>query len=190
MALDASSELMPVILDLISGHLSGPEVSKSARTIGGLSGYFADETARSAMDPERITYRVESYEPVPEGRAGAVCCAATFLEPGRVGDEYFMTRGHFHANEDRPELEVTVSGEGALVLMGHDRQTRIDSMRPGSVHHVPPGTAHRVANIGTQTLVFVSYWASETGHDYETIRSEGFSGRVLQVNGRPELVLE
>jgi glucose-6-phosphate isomerase len=86
---------MSAIIDAKSGHLSGPEVTTSFRTVGGLAGYFADENARSAMDQDMIVYRVESYEPVPEGQSGAVCCATTFLAAGRVGDEYFMIRGHF-----------------------------------------------------------------------------------------------
>lgn len=178
---------MSVTLDPGTGHLSGPGVKESARVIGALRGYFADEAARLAM-ADRVAYRVQAYEPKPEGEPGAVCCATTFLEPGLVGDEYFLTRGHFHVNEDRPELEVTVSGEGWLVLMTEDRQTRVEVMSAGSVHHVPPRTAHRVANVGNTPLVFVSYWASETGHDYQTIIDHGFSGRVRRINGAPALV--
>ena len=179
-----------VHFDAKSGDLTGAEVNRSQRTIGGLARYFRDESARAATDQDRVVYRVEAYEPVLEGIPGAVCIATTFLEPGMVGDEYFLTRGHFHANEDRPELEVTISGEGALVLMGCDRITRMEPMNPGSVHHVPPSIAHRVANTGPEPLVFVSYWASETGHDYEAIIREGFSARVRQVEGSPALIPE
>ena len=179
---------MTVRFDPATGILTGPEVTESVRTLGALQGVYRDEGAWAAIDQDRVIYRVQAYEPQPEGVEGAVCLATTFLEPGKVGDEYFMTRGHFHANQDRPELEVTISGEGALILMTGDRPTRIEPMRPGSVHHVPPGTAHRVANTGSEQLVFVSYWASETGHDYETIRRQGFSARLREVGGRPELV--
>lgn len=178
---------MSVTLDPRTGRLSGFGVKESARTIGALQGYFADEAARAAV-ADRVAYRVQAYEPKPEGEPGAVCCATTFLEPGLVGDEYFLTRGHFHVNADCPELEVTVSGEGWLVLMTEDRQTRVELMSAGSVHHVPPRTAHRVANIGSMPLVFVSYWASETGHDYQTIIDDGFSARVRRVDGLPALV--
>jgi glucose-6-phosphate isomerase len=177
-----------VHLDPATGALSGDGVVESVRTIGDLKGVFADEAAREAMNQAQVAYRVQAYEPGPEGTPGAVCAATTFLQPGMVGDEYLMTRGHFHANEDRPELEVTVAGEGMLVLMTEDRVTRAEPMRPGSVHHVPARTAHRVANTASAMLVFVSYWASETGHDYKAIRERGFSARVLQVDGQPALV--
>ena len=176
---------MPATLDPISGTLRGADVKESRRTLAGLAGYFLDEAARSAMDQERLAYRVQAWEPRPEGEPGAVCCATTFLEPGIVGDEYFLTRGHFHHGEDRPELEVVVAGQGLLVLMDRARRTWSEPMAPGSVHHVAPGIAHRVVNIGEAPLVFVSYWASETGHDYRTIAEEGFGVRVFRRGGVP-----
>jgi len=181
---------MTVRLDPLTGVLQGAAVKESRRTLAGLTGYFRDEATRAAMDQDRLAYRVQAYEPKPEGERGAVCCATTFLEPGTVGDEYFLTRGHFHVNEDCPELEVTVSGSGLLVLMTADRRTRTEPMRAGSVHHVPPGTAHRVANTGDEPLVFVSYWPSETGHDYRTIIEDGFGARVRRIDGQPAIVPE
>jgi glucose-6-phosphate isomerase len=181
---------MSVHLDSATGVLTGEGVTESVRRIKDLAGVFRDEAARALLDQDAVIYRVQAWEPQPEGTPGAVCLATTFLEPGKVGDEYFLTRGHFHANQDCPELEVVIAGQGALVLMDRDRNTRIEEMRPGSVHNVPPGTAHRVANTGAETLVFVSYWASETGHDYQTIRENGFSARVREINGRPALVPE
>jgi glucose-6-phosphate isomerase len=181
---------MAVHLDSITGALCGDAVTESRRTIADLHGYFLDEAARAAIDQRTLAYRVQSFEPQPEGHPGAVCCATTFLEPGRVGDEYFLTRGHFHAAEDRAELEVTISGTGALVLMTRDRRTWMEAMTPGSVHHVPPGIAHRVANTGETPLVFISYWPSETGHDYRAIADVGFGARVLRVQGVPVLVAE
>ena len=181
---------MAVTLNPVTGLLAGAEVTESRRTVAGLQGYFRDEAARASMDQTTLAYRVVAFEPKPEGEEGAMCCATTFLEPGLVGDEYFLTRGHFHLNHDRAELEVTISGEGALVLMSEDRQTRIEMMRPGSVHHVPPRTAHLVANTGSGPLVFISYWPSETGHDYATVARDGFGVRMRKVNGVPVAVPE
>jgi glucose-6-phosphate isomerase len=179
-----------VIFDPTTGVLRGAPIKESRRTLGGLAGYYRDESARRAMDQERLAYRVLAWEPAPEAQAGAVCLATTFLEPGLVGDEFFLTRGHFHARADGPELEVTVAGEGCLVLMDRTRRTWTEPMSPGSVHHVPPATAHRVVNTGESPLVFVSYWPSETGHDYQTIVDAGFGARVLRRDGAPVLLPE
>ncbi|MEP6755148.1 MAG: glucose-6-phosphate isomerase family protein [Chthonomonadales bacterium] len=179
---------MSVHFDPVTGKLSGDQVVLTARTIADLKGVFRDEAARERTDQSIVAYHVEAFEPVPEGTMGGVGLATTYLYAGTVGDEYYFTRGHYHKDEDRPELEVTISGEGYLVLMDRDRVTRVEEMRPGSVHPVGPGIAHRVANTGKDTLVFVSYWASETGHDYATIRERGFSARVRQVDSKPELM--
>ncbi len=175
-------------LNLATGELSGPDVTESTRTIEGLAGYFRDEEARAQMDPDTPVYTVQSYEPEPEGKPGGLCAATTFLQPGLVGDEYFLTRGHFHWDEDRPELEVGISGQGMLVLMDCGGNTWTEDLGPGVVLHVPPSVAHRVVNTGNVPLVFVSFWNSETGHDYAVITERGFGGRVRRVDGAPVLV--
>jgi glucose-6-phosphate isomerase len=119
-----------------------------------------------------------------------MACGSTILEPGLVGDEYFMTKGHFHQNPDGPEYYVTCSGEGALILMDRNRNTRWEPMRRGSIHYVPEGAAHRVANTGSESLAFFSCWPSDIGHDYETIRDHGFSARLRRIDGSPKLVPE
>jgi glucose-6-phosphate isomerase len=178
----------PVRLDPATGVLTGEGVVESVRRVKDLAGVYAYEDTRASLDPEAVVYRVQAFEPVPEGQLGGVGCATTFLMAGSVGSEYFRTRGHFHANEDRPELEVCISGQGAMLLMDRDRRTWTVPLGPGAVVHVPPGVAHCAVNTGAETLVFVSYWASETGHDYQTIRDHGFSARLLAVDGRPTLV--
>src|SRR5687767_6983434 len=70
---------MSVTFDPATGRLSGPEVTESRRTVGQLAGWFADEATRTAMEPETVIYRVESYMPLPEGHLGAVCIATTYL---------------------------------------------------------------------------------------------------------------
>lgn len=177
-------------LDLATGTLSGEGVTESARTIGGLAGYFRDEAARAAMDQETLVYSVQSFEPEPEGKPGGLCCATTALQPGLVGDEYFLTRGHYHWDEDLPELELVISGHGLMVLMDCTGATWTEELRPGALLHVPPSVAHRAANTGDEPLVFVSFWSSETGHDYSVIAERGFGARVRRIGGIPTLAPE
>ena len=179
---------MSIQMDLVTGALRGTAVTQGGRKLGDLKGFFLDQAAWSAMDPSLEVYRVEAFQPQPEGVPGAICCATTFLMPGEVAGEYFMTRGHYHDHPDGPELEVCVSGEGALILMDADRNTRVEWLSPGSVHHVGPRTAHKAANTGKVPLVFISFWASELGHDYATIVQHGFSARLLNRDGQPTLI--
>lgn len=177
-----------ITMDFATGALSGPGVEEVSRTITDLAGVFGDEAAREALAPATLVYRVQSYLPVSEGTEGGLYWGTTFLQPGLVGDEFFMTKGHLHAKRDRGEYYITSSGEGALILMDEQRRTRFEPMRPGSVHYVPSRTAHRVANTGTSVFSFFACWPSDAGHDYGSILREGFSARLRCVDGEPTLV--
>ncbi len=170
-----------------TGELAGRDVREQRRTLADLVGVFADETARQAMDPDQLAYRVQLYMPVPDGTEGGLLFGNTTLEPGRVGDEYFMTKGHFHATSDRGEYYWCLAGIGALILMTRDRQCSAQTMTPGSLHYIPGHTAHRVANTGDQPLTFGACWPADAGHDYDTIARDGFSMRLRHVAGRPTL---
>ncbi|WP_046243865.1 glucose-6-phosphate isomerase family protein [Hymenobacter terrenus] len=179
---------MPVTVDFTTGRLNGSAVAESSRNLADLAGVFLDEAARQALPPNQLAYRVQLYLPVPEGTQGGLFWGNTFIEPGLVGDEYFMTKGHFHAQRDRAEYYTTVQGHGALILMDEAGHTWHEVMHPGSVHYIPGRTAHRVANTGDTVLSFLACWPSDAGHDYETIVNQGFGARMRAVNGKPELI--
>jgi glucose-6-phosphate isomerase len=180
----------PIQVDLTTGELSGNGVQTTIRTVRHLQGIFRDEKRRQALDADRVVYRVQAFHPVREGEEGGLFWGTTFIEPGLVGDEYFMTRGHYHVQRNRGEYYMTIAGCGGLILMGKDRKTVFQPMRPGSVHYVPAHTAHRVANTGELVLAFLACWPSDAGHDYEKIAAEGFSARLRKVKGVPTLVGE
>jgi glucose-6-phosphate isomerase len=171
-----------------SGELRGKSIREQRRALRDLAGVFTDEAARQAMDGGQPVYRVQLYLPVEEGTEGGLFFGNTTIEPGRVGDEYFMTKGHFHAKRDRGEYYWCLRGRGALILMGEDRSCRVEWMAPGSLHYIPGHTAHRVANTGEEPLTFGACWPADAGHDYDSIARDGFSMRLRCIDGRPALV--
>lgn len=178
----------PVFVDWSSGEISGEGIEESAKTLGQLAGIFHDEEARRKLDPDTVVYRVRFWRPVADGTNGGLFWGATVLQPGRVGEEFFMTHGHFHAVRNRAEYYATVKGTGALLLMRQDGETWSEPMSPGSVHYIPGSVAHRVANTGNEPLAFLASWPSDAGHDYAAIRSTGFGKRMVLRNGVPCLV--
>lgn len=174
--------------NLLSGALVGSEVVRVAKTVGDLSGYWADEKSLSVGDLELPLYTTESWLPQGENISGALAWGNTILQPGKVGDEYFMTRGHWHKRRECGELVVCVAGSGALMLMTENRETRIERLTPNSTHHVPGFTAHRTVNTGSVPLVFLCAWAADCGHDYDEIRERGFSSLFVEMNAQPQLV--
>ena len=88
-----------------------------------------------------------------------------------------------------PEREGTPGGLyfGMLILMDRERNTWAERMMPGSLHYIPGGVAHRVANTGNSVLSFAACWPSDAGHNYEEIANKGFSARLVEVDGTPKL---
>lgn len=187
--------LIPILssgvdFDGATGTLEGSRVVEDRRVLGDLAGVFADEEAREGLDPATLAYTVRCFFPVPDGTSGGLFFGCTYLEPGSVGDEYFMTKGHFHANRDTAEFYWGIQGEGLLLLMGEDRSIRAERMTPGSLHYIPGCIAHRVVNVGERVLTFGACWPSDAGHDYESIRRDGFSARVRRGPDGPLVVEE
>lgn len=169
-------------------HLEGNVVNKITRKISDLGSIFFEKEAYAAMPPDQVVYEVESFFPVPHNTEGGLFYGITFIKPGTVGKEYFITKGHFHTIRNRAEIYITMEGEGMLILMDENRNTRAEKMTPGSVHYINANTAHRTANTGNTELSFWAVWPADAGHDYQTIGNEGFSKILINQNGMPTLV--
>ncbi len=180
----------PITIDWNTAALSGAPVGCSVKKLSQMRNLFLDRERAAAMNPETQLYRVQYWLPVEEGTEGGLFWGTTVIEAGKVGDEYFMTHGHFHAARDRAEFYATVSGRGALILMDESRETWSEPMQPGSLHYIPGRTAHRVANTGGSELVFIGCWPSDAGHDYGAILEGGFGARVREVDGLAMLVAD
>ncbi|MDR1602252.1 MAG: cupin domain-containing protein [Tannerella sp.] len=178
----------PPAVFFTGNQLSGEGVEHVARTIRDLKGIFYDEAARSAMPQNTVAYEVKSFLPVPEGTPGGLYFGITYLYPGKVGDEYFMTKGHFHACSDRAEFYWGLTGEGMLIFMNEQRRVWAERMSPGTLHYIPGGVAHRVANTGSNLLSFAACWPSDAGHNYAEIADSGFACRLIEKNGSPTLI--
>ena len=172
------------------GDLKGDQIINSSRKIKDLEGVFLDEELLKRIDPEKLVYEVQAYFPVDEGTEGGLFFGNTSIHPGKVGNEYFMTKGHFHEQRDRAEFYWCITGEGMMIFMDENRNTWAEKMTPGSLHYIPGKVAHRVANTGDSILRFGACWPSDAGHDYETIADTGFGARLLEVEGKARLVFE
>jgi glucose-6-phosphate isomerase len=178
-------------MDLRTGSMGNDaRIERGCKTLGQMNRVFLDEHARSLADPATVVYAVEYWKPVAQGTEGGLYWGNSTVFPGMVGEEYFMTRGHFHARRDRAEFYTTVSGAGMLVLMDEQRRASVQEMSPGTTHYVPGGMAHRVVNTGDAPLTLVACWPSDASYDYATIGEQGFSLRVMCRSGRPMLLVQ
>ena len=170
------------LMDPQSGTLM-PDRGTLHRRLSDMPGYYLD-ASREADDP--LIYRVHTI-PVPETCA-EIQCSTTVLEPGLVGDEYYMTKGHFHQIRDRSEVYIGLAGEGRLIMATEDGRHAVEPIRPGTVTYVPGGWAHRSVNVGTQRLVFFAAYVGDAGHDYGTIAERGLPVMVVAGDAGPQIV--
>jgi len=185
----ASPDIAKVTLEWSRGELVGLPVQESVKKLSELRRIFLDESARERMDQDLVVYKVRWWAPVPPGDEGGLFWGVTTLYPGKVGDEYFMTHGHSHANRSRAEYYTPVSGQGMLIRMDEQRSTWAEQMAPGTLHYLCGEHAHRVVNTGNEPLLFWACWGSDAGYDYGKIKERGFGARVLDRDGRPAVIL-
>lgn len=185
--IDNSIRIPQQLINIAEGTFTGAHLIESSKTIGQLTNMFLDEGAREEMDQQQLVYRVQAHLPVADGTLGGLFFGTTWIQPGTVGDEYFMTHGHFHQLADRGEYYWGLKGSGVLILMDEQRKGRAEYVYPGSLHYIPAYTAHRVANIGDDELSFGACWPSDAGHNYDEIKKHGFSKRLFNRGGVPTL---
>jgi glucose-6-phosphate isomerase len=62
-----------------------------------MKGQFSDEAAYQEMLSAEDTLVYEVYEITRPPVAGEVLHGLSIIHPGKVGREFFITKGHFHA---------------------------------------------------------------------------------------------
>ncbi|MDR3750981.1 MAG: glucose-6-phosphate isomerase family protein [Terracidiphilus sp.] len=180
--------LMPegVAIDSITGAVS-PATGRYTKRLSELRELFqdrdmADKEVERLQDP--VVYEIAEYR-----KPGSdIFFGTTTMSPGRVGREYYMTRGHFHERQDAAEVYYTQHGEGILLLELRDEQSMTVEMRPGLCAFIPPGWAHRSINTGSEKLIFVWMCNVAVGHDYGDILKRGMRKLVVARNQLPELI--
>lgn len=174
-----------VVIDGKTGAVT-PSTDRYEKRLSDLRGFFRDDAALDraiAEEGDRIAYEVIDYRHPDSDLA----FGTTIMMPGKVGDEFYLTRGHFHLRKECGEAYYTQSGEGLLLLESRDGETRTVEMKPGVCAFIPPEWAHRSINTGKDKLVFVWFCATDAGHDYGTIKDRGMRKLVVERNGKPAL---
>lgn len=168
-------------VDISGGTMSGATGTYQKR-LGDLAGLYADDAAFAALlasSGNPIVYDVADFRPSAE--SGDLIFGVTRMSPGRVGEEFFLTRGHIHAKADRPEIYYGQQGNGLMLLESPQGETRVVEMAPQTICYVPPFWIHRSVNTGATDLVMVFSYPADAGQDYGIIeKSNGMRHRVMR----------
>lgn len=167
-------------VDIASGQLKGA-TNRYVKTFSDLDGLYDDEAAFSALAARRgndVAYEVTDYK--PSSNAGDIIIGVTRMEPGKIGNEYYMTRGHIHARPNRPEMYYGESGLGVMLLESPDGQIRTVEIGPRTMCYVPPFWIHRSVNVGSAPLVMTFAYPADSGQDYDIIaKAGGMRSRIV-----------
>jgi glucose-6-phosphate isomerase len=150
------------------------------RRLSSMRGQFHDAEAYARLLEGGDVVLYEVYERRRPERAGELLHGLSVVHPGRVGDEFFMTKGHFHSVLDTAEIYYCLAGEGRMVMETPGGDWAVEELRPGRVLYVPPCWAHRSVNTGAgQDLVTFFVYPGNAGHDYGTIERQGFRKLIV-----------
>lgn len=158
------------------GESLHPEGPKLTRRMSDLAGLFAAEEMRAdaALANNPLVYTVVS-SPVPE-IARELPQSITTIQPGTLGGEFYMTKGHQHPDA-QGEIYLGLGGVGGLLMFDGERAKWID-MAVGVIGYIPPGWAHRSVNTGTVPYRFLAVYPGSAGHDYGWVLEHGMGQRA------------
>ena len=173
--------------DFASGKFD-PVKIRDDRKLSDLQMMFHDKSVVQSILAEADPLIYEIWHHPFETSKSDMALGVTRLLPGKIGDEYHMTKGHIHERDDQPEIYFCTQGEGYLLLQTIDGEFRAERWTAGTISHIPPMWAHRAVNTGADMLVFVASYHLSAGHDYVPIINKGFRKLLLEREGQATFV--
>ena len=166
-----------------------PNRSPTRRMLSNMKGMYLDNEALERILKKEDICIYEFYElGIPE-KSSELAFGTTIIYPGKVGNEYFMTKGHFHEILGTAEVYYCTKGHGYLLMESPEGEVEMQEMTPGVSVYVPPNFAHRSINISDQEpFIMFFVFRADAGHDYKTIETKGFRKLIIEKDGKTEII--
>jgi glucose-6-phosphate isomerase len=159
------------------------------RRLSNMRGAFLDQDVYAKMLSTEDSLIYEVYELKRPESSGELLLGISVVHPGRVGREFYMTKGHFHSVLETAEVYYVMKGEGYMVMETPEGDAAVEKLSPGRVLYVPPRWAHRSVCTGREEdLVTFFVYPAHSGHDYGTIEQQGFRKLVVEGAGKIEII--
>lgn len=171
-----------VDFDLVKGFSKTAETTK--RYLSQMKDMYQDQKAVEEILKKGDPMIYEVHELGCPDRSGDLAFGTTILYPGTVGNEYFMTKGHFHTILETAEVYYTLDGEGYMMLESPEGDTVEMPLKKGEALYVPRRYAHRSVNTGKKPLIMFFTFDGNAGHDYGTIETKGFRKVMVEKNNQ------
>ncbi|MGD0916267.1 MAG: glucose-6-phosphate isomerase family protein [Thermodesulfobacteriota bacterium] len=174
-------------LNFKTGELT-PSDRTNTRKLSDMRGMFLDpESEIRILEREDPIIYSFSEKILPEEN-GHLQLATTTIQPGKIGEEYFMTKGHYHRRPDTSEVYLGMEGKGCLLMQTVDGDFDSIEIRKGVVAYIPPYWGHRMVNTGKTPFVFFAVYPGDAGHNYGDIERTGFIKILVERDQKPVLI--
>ncbi|REK71354.1 cupin domain-containing protein [Paenibacillus paeoniae] len=174
------------LFDLKNGLSDKGETTN--RYLSNMKGMYADQGAYEEAIAHDNPLVYEFYELKLPEHPGELLFGTSIVYPGKVGNEYYMTKGHFHSILETGEVYYCLSGEGYLLLENPEGEWSAERFTPGAAVYVPPRYAHRSINTGNEPLVTFFVFRADAGHEYGLIEQQGFRKLIVEENGASSII--
>ena len=159
------------------------------RKLSKMKGMFSDEEAYDKALAKEDTLVYEFYDMGVPDSEKEVAYGTSITYPGKVGNEYYMTKGHFHTILDTAEVYYCLRGHGYMLMENPEGDWEAAELTPGKAVYVPGRYAHRSINVSdSEPLVTFYAFPGNAGHDYGTIETKGYRKLIVEKNGKPEII--
>lgn len=167
-----------------TGQMTGASAGYE-KHLGDMGGVYRDDAAyREQLQrhgPDHLVYTVQEHRTVDDD--GALIVGTSTVLPGRIGEEFALTRGHLHARANRAELYYCLSGRGVMLLETLDGRSETVELTAGQAAHVPGHWVHRSVNVGDVPFVTMFCYAADAGQDYTLIAEAGGMATLVVGDG-------
>jgi glucose-6-phosphate isomerase len=164
------------------------DMLSSKRRASNMKGMYLDSEAERKVIEDGDPLLYEFYEMGAPSESGDIASGTSILYPGKIGNEYYMTAGHFHTILETAEVYYCLSGNGYMLVENKSGDTHAYPLSPGRMVYVPKGYAHRSINTGSVPMVTFFAFRGDAGHDYGSIKEKGFRKLIIEKDGKPEII--
>ncbi|MEN8173543.1 MAG: glucose-6-phosphate isomerase family protein, partial [Chloroflexota bacterium] len=106
------------------------------RNLSDLKDYYSDQNAVKEILSQNNPLIYKVWEMEYEGDGRGISHGMTIINPGQIGGEYYMTKGHFHGADSGDEIYVVTSGKGGMLLSDRSGNCQFIEMVPGNLYYV------------------------------------------------------
>lgn len=180
-------EPFSVDLDLVEAVMAAPD-TRLVRKASSMQGHYADIVAFNRLVEGNDPLHYEVFEKNIPHEYGHLQFGISKLQPGTVGDECFMTKGHYHEIPETAEVYLCLRGQGYMLMKTVEGECRAEYMERGKIVYVPPYWAHRSVNVGDEPFITFYIYPGDAGHNYGDIEEQGFPKRIYKRGDRIEIL--